>query len=158
MKTTIIVAVCTLMSALGAVSLRAQSQNTSQIQGTVLGATGAAVPGADVKATQAGTGVVRTATTGVDSGYVLANLPVGQYRMEVSKEGFSTLVQTGIVLQVATNPTVDVSLKVGSVNESVVVDGGAALVGTEATGVGNVIENQRSALWNCRSMAGLRRT
>src|SRR5580658_2544877 len=123
MKTTIIVAVCILLSALGGVGLWAQSQNTSQIQGTVLDATGAAVPGADVKATQADTGVVRTATTGADGGYVLANLPVGQYRLEVSKQGFSTLVQTGIVLQVATNPTVDVSLKVGSVNESVVVDG-----------------------------------
>jgi hypothetical protein len=143
MKKTIILAVCILMSALGAVGLRAQSQNTSQIQGTVLDATGAAVPGADVKAMQTGTGVARATITGADGGYVLANLPVGQYRLEVSKEGFSTLVQTGIVLQVATNPTVDVSLKVGSVNESVVVDGGAALVETEATGVGNVMENQR---------------
>ena len=40
--------------------------------------------------------------------YVLPNLPIGPYRLEVTKAGFSTYVQTGIVLQVATNPTVDV--------------------------------------------------
>src|SRR5580704_6927275 len=104
MKTTIVLAVCILLSALGGVSLWAQSQNTSQIQGTVLDASGAAVPGARVKASQMDTGAVRTTTTGADGGYVLANLAIGPYRLEVSKEGFSTLVQTGIVLQVATSP------------------------------------------------------
>ena len=70
-------------------------------------------------------------------------MPIGPYRLEVSKSGFSTYVQTGIVLQVATNPTVDVSLKIGAVNEQVQVEANAALVETQATGVGNVMENQR---------------
>ena len=52
-------------------------------------------------------------------------------------------MQTGIVLQVATNPTVDVSLKIGEVSEQVQVEANAALVETQATGVGNVMENQR---------------
>ena len=121
----------------------AQSQNTSQIQGTVLDASGAPVPGAEVKATQTETDVTRMATTGADGVYVLPNLPIGHYRLEVSKPGFRTYVQTGIVLQVATNPTVDVSLKIGAVNEQVQVEANAALVETQATGVGNVMETQR---------------
>lgn len=128
---------------LSAAALWAQSQNTAQIQGTVQDATGAAVPGAEVRATQTDTGTLRTIISGADDTYVLANLPVGPYRIEVRKEGFSTYVQTGIVLQVATNPTVDIQMKIGGVSEQVQVEANAALVETQATGVGTVVENQR---------------
>jgi hypothetical protein len=121
----------------------AQNISTSQIQGTVRDASGLGVPGAEVKVTQSETGVVRTANSGAGGQYVLPNLPVGPYRMEVSKEGFSKYVQTGIVLQVGTNPTVDPALKIGNVSESVQVEANAALVETQATGIGAVIENQR---------------
>ena len=132
-----------LFFVLGAVSLWAQAQNTAQIQGTIIDASGAAVPGAEIKATNTDTATVRTATTGAAGDYALPNLPVGPYRLEVTKQGFSTYVQTGIVLQVQANPTVDISLKVGGVNEQVQVEANAALVETQATGVGTVMENQR---------------
>ncbi|HTC90779.1 MAG TPA: carboxypeptidase-like regulatory domain-containing protein, partial [Bryobacteraceae bacterium] len=121
----------------------AQSQNTSQITGTVQDASGAPVPGAQIKATQTDTGISRVVSSEADGVYVLPNLPIGPYRLEVTKSGFSTYVQTGIVLQVATNPTVDISLKIGAVNEQVQVEANAALVETQATGVGNVMETQR---------------
>jgi hypothetical protein len=120
-----------------------QSQATSQIQGTVVDASGAPVPDAQIKVTQTDTGISRAVSSGTDGTYVLPNLAIGPYRLEVSKSGFSTYVQTGIVLQVATNPTVDVALKVGAVNEQVQVEANAALVETQATGVGNVMETQR---------------
>jgi hypothetical protein len=126
-----------------AATMWAQSQNTAQIQGTVQDATGAAVPGAEVRATQTETGQARNTTSGVDGNYVLANLPIGPYRVEVSKAGFSTFVQTGIVLQVATNPTVDVQMKIGAVSEQVQVEANAALVEAQATGVGTVMDNRR---------------
>src|SRR5579863_8237574 len=129
--------------ALGAVSLWGQNQNTAQIQGTILDASGAAVPGTDVKATNTDTGIVRTATSDASGDYVLAKLPVGPYRIEASKQGFSTFIQTGIVLQISTSPTVDITLKVGGVSEQVQVEANAALVETQATGVGTVMENQR---------------
>ena len=137
MKTLVLAVAAALVS----ISLYAQGQ--AQIQGTVLDSSGLAVPGADVKAIQTATSAVRTVTTGADGAYVLANLPIGPYRIEVSKQGFATIVQTGIVLQVATNPTVDISLKVGNVSEQVQVEANAALVETQATGVGQVIENKR---------------
>ena len=119
------------------------AQATSQIQGNVADPSGSPVPGAEVKATQTETGTVRTATTGSDGGYVLSSLALGPYKLEVSKEGFSTYLQTGIVLQVATNPTIDVQLKVGAVSETVQVEANAAQVETQNTSVGTVIENQR---------------
>src|SRR5579863_9007970 len=124
------------------INLYAQGQ-LSQIQGSVLDSSGAAVPGATVKVTKTDTGTVRTVNTEADGAYVVADLPVGPYRVDVSKEGFATAVQTGIVLQVATNPTINVSLKVGNVSERVSVEANAALVETQATGVGTVMENQR---------------
>src|ERR1700730_5301729 len=106
-----------LALALSALILLAQS--TAQIQGIVQDQSGLAVAGAEVKATQTGTGAVRTAMSGADGVYVLTSLSVGPYRLEVSRPGFATYVQTGIILQVASNPTIDVSLKVGAVSEQV---------------------------------------
>src|SRR5581483_11002632 len=133
--------ICLLMSF--GVLAWSQAASTSQIQGVVQDATGLPVQGAEVKATQTDTGTSRSATTSPDGTYVLPNLPVGPYRLEVSKEGFNKYVQTGIVLQVATNPNIDVQLKVGAVTEQVSVQADAAMVETQATGVGNVMENQR---------------
>ena len=93
----------------------AWAQSTAQINGTVTDATGAAVPGADVKATQTATGVARTVTSGAAGEFVLSNLDPGPYSLEVSKQGFSRFVQNGINLAVADNPNIPVSLNVGNV-------------------------------------------
>src|ERR1700676_5454501 len=121
----------------------AQNITTANISGTVQDSTGLAVPGAEVKATQTETGLVRTVTSGADGGYILTNLPVGPYQLEVSKDGFSKYVQSGIVLQVGSNPTADIALKIGAVTEQVQVEANAALVETRNAGVGSVIDNQR---------------
>ena len=99
-----------------------RGQSTSQIQGIVLDPASAAVPNAEIRATQTDTGLVRTATSSTDGTYVLTNLPIGPYRLEVAKQGFKSYQQTGIVLQVASNPTVNVSLQLGTVSESVQVE------------------------------------
>ena len=119
------------------------AQSTAQIQGTVKDSTGLAVPGAAVKAIQTDTGASRTVISGTDGVYVLANLPIGPYRLEVSRQGFTTFVQTGIVLQVGTTPTIDVALKVGAVTEQVQVEANAALVESQNTSIGQVIDNQQ---------------
>ena len=59
--------------------------------------------------------------TGADGAYVFPNLPVGPYRLKVALQGFNTYVQEGIVLQVNTNPTIDVALAVGNIGEQVTV-------------------------------------
>ena len=116
---------------------------TAQISGTVKDSSGLVVPDAEVKVTQTATGAVRTTTSHADGGYVLPNLPVGPYLLEVNKAGFAKYVQSGIVLQVDANPTIDAALKVGSVNEQVTVQADANLVETHSTGVGTVIDQQR---------------
>ena len=63
------------------------AQAISQIQGVVEDSSGAAIPGVEIKATQVDTGTTRTATSAEDGRYVLPNLPIGPYRLEVNKPG-----------------------------------------------------------------------
>ena len=126
---------------LGAVALFAQS--TAQINGTVRDPGKLAVAGAEVKATHTGNGVTRSATTTADGSYTLPNLPIGPWMLEVTKDGFSKYIQSGIVLQVDANPTIDATLNVGSVSDQITVQADAALVETRSTGVGTVVDNQR---------------
>ncbi len=131
---------CILISA---DAMRAQS--TAQISGTVHDESGAAVPGAEVRATNTGTGNVRTITTEDTGSYVLTNLPIGSYTIEVTKPGFSKAVEGGIVLQVDSNPTIDVGLRVGESKEAVTVEANALQVETRSTAVGQVVDNVRVA-------------
>jgi len=117
----------------------AQSVATAQIAGTVKDATGAAVPGAVVMATQTATAFTRATSTSANGSYTLSNLPIGPYTVRVTKTGFSTYTQTGIVLQVASNPTLNLVLKVGGVAQEVQVSADAAMIETHATGVGQVV-------------------
>src|SRR5690242_1471146 len=121
----------------------AQGGSTAQMHGVVQDSSGAAVPGAEVKATQTATGAVRTVRSEPDGGYVLSNLALGPYRLEVSKDGFSKFVQEGIVLQVNSDPLINPGLKVGSISEQVVVEANVTQVETRSSGVGSVIETQR---------------
>src|SRR5215467_2561861 len=99
----------------GACAMAWAQGGTAQINGTITDTSGLAIAGAEVTVTQTATGQARTVFSGANGGYVLPNLPIGPYEMQVSKEGFAKSVQAGIVLQVASNPTLDVSLKVGAV-------------------------------------------
>ena len=119
--------------------------NTAQINGNVRDASGLAVPEATVLATQTSTGATRTASSGADGSFILPELAVGPYSLEISKTGFAKYVQSGITLQVDSNPTLDAILRVGSVNDTVTVDANAAMVETHSTGVGTVIDNQSVA-------------
>jgi hypothetical protein len=122
-----------------------QAVSTSQVSGTVQDSSGAALPTAQVTFRQIDTGQVRAVLTGPDGSYLIPNLPIGPYRMEVAREGFATFVQTGIVLNVNTNPTFNAVLKVGGVNEQVMVQAEALAVETHSSGVGQVISHQEVA-------------
>src|SRR5206468_8934104 len=83
------------------------AQATAQISGAVQDQSGAVLPGVEVTATQTSTGVSRATVTNETGYYALPNLPLGPYRLEASLPGFRTYVQTGIVLQVNSNPTIN---------------------------------------------------
>jgi hypothetical protein len=133
----------TIVVALTSSMVWGQSISTAQITGTVVDTSGSAVPDAQITATQTATGLVRTTTSAADGGYSLTNLPVGPYRVEVAKDGFAKYIQEGIVLQVGSDSTVEVAMKVGTLSEQVEVQANASLVETQNAGVGEVIDSQR---------------
>src|SRR5438046_4531385 len=108
----------------------AWAQSTAQISGRVTDQSGAVMPGVEVTVTQTATGATRSAVSDETGNYALPNLPIGPYRLEAVLPGFRTYVQTGIVLQVSTNPIINAVLEVGQVAETVEVRADAALVET----------------------------
>ena len=94
-------------------STLAWAQATAQLSGTVRDESGAVLPGVTVTATQTDTGLTRTVVTDETGAYVLSNLPLGPYRVEVALQGFRTYVQTGIVLQVGASPVLNPVLGLG---------------------------------------------
>src|ERR671937_1926529 len=85
---------CCFLVCAAAVGLLGQSAAVARISGTVLDAQGAAIPAAEVTLKRSDTGFTRTVLTDTNGSYVLPNLPVGPYRMEVRKEGFAAYVQS----------------------------------------------------------------
>src|SRR5207253_7669164 len=97
------------------------AQSTAEISGSIKDASGAVLPGAEVTVTQTETGIARNTVSNETGAYVLPNLPLGPYKLEASLPGFRTFVQTGIVLQVNSNPVVNITLQVGQRSEQVEV-------------------------------------
>ena len=129
-----------LLSTAGA---SAQAVSTAQINGTIKDSGGLALPGVTVTMTQTDTGLVRSVTTNETGAYIMTNLPVGPYRLEAALQGFRTFAQTGITLEVNSNPTLNVTLQVGELAETITVEGTAPLVETRNPGIGQVVTNEQ---------------
>ena len=120
-----------------------QAINSAQIHGIITDPTGAAIVGAEIKATQIATGLVRTTTSSAEGTYYFPDLPVGAYQLAVTAPGFETYLRKGITLQVSENPKVDVTLKVGSVTQTEEVRADAVMVKTDETSISEVIDHDR---------------
>src|ERR1700758_3355842 len=91
----------------------AVAQGTAQISGTVKDQSGAVLPGVEITATQTETQIARMTISNETGAYALPNLPIGSYRLEASLPGFRKFIQTGIVLEVNSSPTLNVVMEVG---------------------------------------------
>lgn len=120
----------------------AQAVGGAQITGFVRDSSGGTLPGVDVTVTQTNTGVTRSTVTSADGAFAFPNLPVGPYQLKATLQGFSTYVQDGIVLQVNSNPVVNVALQIGAISEQLTVTANASMVETRSTGIGQVIDNK----------------
>jgi hypothetical protein len=116
---------------------------TASISGTVTDASGAAVVGATVTATNVDTGVATIQTTNGQGYYSFQDLPVGKYMIEVRQAGFKLYKQTDLVLNVNAALVVDVALQVGQMTEKVEVSSSALHVETANTQMGEVIEGKQ---------------
>lgn len=135
-----ILLVFVLMAAIG---LSAQTFRGA-INGTVVDKSGASVADANVKATNVGTGLVRDAVTGPDGNYNFSELPLGDYTITVTKQGFRTETTTGIRVGVGAPETVKVTLIPGRVEEKVEVQAVVPLVESTNDNLGGIIEGAQA--------------
>src|SRR2546423_1624705 len=115
---------------------------TATIVGTVTDPGGAIVPGAQVTARNADTGLTRTVASNDEGSYRVEFLPVGKYSVEVVLTGFKKALVSDIVLQINDTVRVDVALNVGQVSETVTISETAtAAVNTSTPEIGRTIQS-----------------
>ena len=112
------------------------------ITGGVTDSTGAAVPGAVVTVTNIATNQVTAVTSTTAGDYNVPNLPPGEYRVEVTAQGFKKAVRDGIVLTAASTLRVDARLEIGQVSETVEVRSDIAQVQTENSKITTAVQNK----------------
>ena len=122
-------------------SLKAQLDQ-GQIAGTIQDSSLAAVGRATVKAVGL-QGVARTAETGENGSYTLTNMPVGIYEVSIQAEGFKKFVKTRVKVDVAARTTLDATLEVGAVTESVTVAASAVQLQQETAQIGRIVESRQ---------------
>jgi hypothetical protein len=116
--------------------------SSSQISGTVRDTSSSAVPHASVVLTNEATGVVQKQET-TDAGvFAFPSIPVGLYRVRVEAPGFKVAVRSGNTVLVNTPLTVDITLEIGAVSDSIEVSAAAETLQTSNATLGNVIEQK----------------
>jgi hypothetical protein len=135
--------VCFIALLLG-FSTPVHAQNVGTLHGSVLDATGAAIPDATVTITDIAVNESRTATSDGTGGFSFSQLNPDNYSVVVEKPGFKKYVNAKVVVEVATSTTLDVQLELGSINQQVIVESAAApTLNTEDATVGNTFsENE----------------
>ena len=121
----------------------AAQQFRATVTGTVTDAQGGVVPGATVTALNTSTNVSIEAQTNERGTYTIAELAPGPYRITAALSGFKTFVREGITLRTAETVTVNLSLSMGAVEETVTVSAATTNIESNESTIAQTIENKR---------------
>src|SRR5207253_3385015 len=129
------------LALLSVTSLNAQV-DTGSIVGTVTDQSEAVVSGAKVTLTNLGTGASLTTTTGADGIYKFSPVRIGNYKLDVTAQGFQTTTQSGVQVNIGANVGLNFTLKPGSQTETIEVTGAIAVLQTQDASVGQVVDQR----------------
>lgn len=118
--------------------------SAGSLTGRVADASGGALPGVTITATNAKTGFSRTVVTESDGRYNFPSLLVGTYNVTAELSGFTTVTTRNVEVQVASERTINVSLKTATVSEQITVTAEAPLVSTTPS-IGTVVSQKEIA-------------
>jgi len=121
----------------------AWGQVGAALSGTVADQSQSAVMGAAVTVKNNGTGAVRGTTTDGAGQYQVVALPVGEYEIHITKNGFAEAIRTGVHLVVGQDAVVDVTLSVGSVSQQLTVTADAPPVSLSTTDISGLVGEQQ---------------
>jgi hypothetical protein len=129
---------CLIVFYAATASLHAQVTGGT-ISGTVTDSSGNVVANARVSITNIETGVGREVTTNDEGVYSAPNLQAGTYKVTFAATGFKTEAKAGIILTVAAAVTLDQAMRVGSINETVMVQSETPAVQTSSSDISAVV-------------------
>jgi Carboxypeptidase regulatory-like domain/TonB dependent receptor len=137
-----VIATSVVILFLAVAPLRAQV-DTGAILGTVTDASGAEIRGATVTLTNEGTNATLSSTTGSDGGFKFTPVTIGNYTVSVNFQGFTTMTERHITVNVGAEVVTNFTLKPGAVTETVEVASTTPVLETQDASVGQVV-NSRS--------------
>ena len=117
--------------------------DTATVLGSVHDTSGAIVPGATVTLKNVATGITATTVTDGEGNYQFLNVRIGSYTVRAELQGFSVAEADNVSVTVNARLRVDLSLKVGSLGETVTVEGAAKLLETDSSDRGQVIGKEQ---------------
>jgi hypothetical protein len=130
-----------LVALLTAPALWAQG-NFGSITGAVSDQSGAAVPGADVRALNMASGLELFTRSTTAGNYLIPNVPTGQYSVTVAAPAFKTFRRQPVLVSTASTTTVNATLEVGAITETITVEEASTQVDAATSSVGTVISEQ----------------
>ncbi|HYZ85389.1 MAG TPA: TonB-dependent receptor [Bryobacteraceae bacterium] len=130
-----------LLSALCCGSIHAQT-GTSSITGSVLDATGSAIPNAELVLMNEETGAKLQTRSNESGAYTFASLAPGSYSIDASATSFNTVHRSKLVVSVSQTLPVDVTLPVGQTSDVVTVEAAPPLAETQASSVGQLVNRK----------------
>jgi hypothetical protein len=142
MRSNVLRGVFAVLACLAAAQAGFGQADTARLQGTVTDSQGAAVNGASVSVTNAGTGFNQTVDTNELGYYTASALPPGHYRVEATQKGFKKVVRE-LDLQLAQVAIADFSLEVGDVTQSITVEAGSPVINQGDSAIGEVVETRQ---------------
>jgi Carboxypeptidase regulatory-like domain len=124
-------------------SLAFAQEGTAALNGQITDHDGLAVVGVTVQALNAGTNVAYLADTNKTGLYNFPTLPAGTYKVTATKDGFQQTVRPDVELHVSDVISLNFLLEVGSVAQSMTVEGGAPLVETTSSEIGGLVNSKQ---------------
>jgi Carboxypeptidase regulatory-like domain len=128
---------------LGSGSKLLSAQAIGSIRGTVTDTSQAVINGAAIVAIDSATGVSRSEVTNQEGIFVFPDLPIGAYRLQISRSGFQTQKRDGIVLLTGQTLDLQLSLSVGSETQSVEVTSAAPLIQTASSSIQTSVDQKQ---------------
>jgi hypothetical protein len=137
--------VCSAVILLMCGALSAYAQFTSGFQGTVVDATGAAIPGAKISITDTKQGITKTATSNDAGFFRIDNISASTYSVAISNSGFETWTLPSITIEVGEIRTLTPTLQPGAVSTTVSVSATAAALDLATPTTGSVVSTEAVA-------------
>ena len=119
----------------------AASAQSATVSGQVTDQAKAAIPGVDVEIRNADTGLTKATITNGEGLYTFSNLNPGHYALTIRMQGFESVTVTGITLNIDDNLLRNYVLRVGSVSQTLTVNGGVVVLDETDAAVSTVIDN-----------------